>query len=75
MVEKYFDKNGKRIEAGMILQHVLDKSRETVYSCEDEQGRKDLGFNASNENWLARTGRNREIYPLYQFNLADWEIV
>lgn len=70
---KYRDKNGVIIEAGMTLKHD-DGSTELVYMCEDEDGNKDLGFNASNEDWLKRTGNTREIYPLYQFNLSEWEI-
>lgn len=74
MAQKYFDKNGEEILAGMTLKHE-DGTTDFVYSCEDENGKKDLGFNASNEAWLERTGRNREIYPLYQFNLKEYEIV
>lgn len=71
---RYFDKNGEEIKAGMTLQH-YDGSTEFVYSCVDENGQPDLGFNASNEKWLERTGRNREVYPLYQFSMEEWEIV
>ena len=72
---KYFDKHGQEITRGMFIRHE-DGSYERVYECEDENGNKDLGLNASNEAWLEKTGRNREIYPLYQFDTkSEWEIV
>ena len=70
----YKDKNGEAINEGMRLRHD-DGTVERVYACHDEEGTTDLGFNASNESWLDRTGRNREIYPLYQFPLHEYEIV
>jgi hypothetical protein len=70
----YKDKNGNIIKAGMRLKH-NDGTIERVYACEGENG-TDLGFNASNEAWLERyPDRNREIYPLYQFNLREYEII
>jgi hypothetical protein len=71
---EYFDKNGKQITRGMFIRHE-EGTYERVYECEDENGTKDLGINASNEAWLERTGRTREIYPLYQFDTKEWEIV
>jgi hypothetical protein len=68
LMEKYFDKNGEEIKQGMTLVHD-DGEREYVYPTKD-----DLGFNASNENWIGFDELKREIYPLYQFNLKEWSI-
>lgn len=69
MAQKYFDKNGKEILAGMIIQHG-DGDVEKVYASDD-----DLGVNASNEKHISFTEFNREIYPLYQFNMKEWVII
>ncbi len=74
MEVKYYDKNNKLIEKGMILRHD-DGDEELVYECINEYGDIGLGFNASNENWVGFDECNREIYPLHQFNLSEWEIV
>ncbi len=71
---KYYDKNGKEIVKGMVLQHD-DGDKELVYECINEYGELNLGFNASNENYVGFEGCNREIYPLHQFNLSEWKIV
>jgi hypothetical protein len=73
-MQKYFDKHGKEIKQGMTIKHD-DGDIELVYQCEDSDGNQDLGVNASNEAWLERHGGVREIYPLYQFNMKEWEIV
>lgn len=67
----YYDKNGTQIKAGMFIKHDDEDKAEKVYASDDN----DLGINASNEAWLERHGRNRELYPLYQFNLKEWVIV
>lgn len=67
----YFDVNGTQIKAGMFIMHKDDDHAEKVYTSDDG----DLGINASNEAWLERHGGNRELYPLYQFNLKEWVIV
>jgi hypothetical protein len=68
-MEKYYDKNGKEIKAGMKIRHD-DGEVELVYASED-----DLGLNASNENYAGFNPLRREIYPLYQFSMKEWEIV
>lgn len=68
-MEQYFDKNGKEIKEGMTIKHD-DGDLEKVYASKD-----DLGVNASNENHISFSEFNRQIYPLYQFNLKEWEIV
>lgn len=68
-MEKYYDKHGKEIKAGMTLRHD-DGDIELVYQAKD-----DLGFNASNENWAGFDPYKRELYPLFQFDLSEWEIV
>jgi hypothetical protein len=67
---EYKDKHGKLIEAGMTLKH-LTGAIEKVYETTDG----DLGFNASNENFSGFDPMLRELYPLYQFDMKDWEIV
>lgn len=72
---QYFDKNGLEIRAGMTLRHDDGEEKE-VFECGDEFGNGNLGFMASNPRFL----KNHpdwpvEYYPLYQFNLAEWEIV
>lgn len=69
-LQTYKDKNGKVIEKGMTLKH---NSGDVEYVYLADNG--ELGFNASNEAWLERHGRDRELYPLYQFDLSEWEIV
>lgn len=68
--QKYFDKHGEKIVEGMTLKHD-DGELELVYKADDGE----LGFNATNENWQGFDGSKREIYGLFQFNLAEWEIV
>jgi hypothetical protein len=67
---RYVDKHGTVIVAGMTLKHD-DGERAKVYETDDD----DLGFNASNEDWVGFTESGRQLYPLYQFNLTDWEVV
>jgi hypothetical protein len=69
-MEKYLDKNGKEIKEGMVLKHD-DGDVERVYKSEED----DLGFNASNEKFVGFTENNRKLYPLYQFDMREWEIV
>lgn len=64
------DKHGNKIEAGMTLRHV---DGELEYVHETVEG--DLGFNASNENHISFNELERKLYPLFQFDLAEWEIV
>lgn len=66
----YYDKNGKEIKSGMRLRHD-DGEISLVYTTDDG----DLGFNASNENWIGFDPLKRELYPLYQFDLKEYEIV
>lgn len=70
MNQKYLDKNGKEIKDGMTLKHE-DGSIEKVYASDDGK----LGFNATNENYPGWNGLHRELYPLYQFNLKEYEII
>jgi hypothetical protein len=70
LVNEYKDKHGKLIKADMILKHD-DGDTDKVYETADG----DLGFNASNENFSGFDPLFRELYPLYQFNLKEWEIV
>lgn len=78
MKKQYLDKNGRIIEAKMILQN-CDGAVMLVLDCDD-----DLGVNASNPSHIERYGAS-EVYPLHNFgglalkdfkyHLSDWEIV
>lgn len=69
MKQQYFDKNNKEIKEGMTIKHD-DGDLEKVYASDE-----DLGVNASNEQHISFDPLYRQIYPLYQFNLKEWEIV
>lgn len=72
---RYFDKNGAEILAGMTLRHCGGDVKK-VYECGDEFGNGNLGFSASNPNFLKlHPDWPTEYYPLSQFNLTEWEIV
>lgn len=66
---RYFDKNGNEILEGMKIKHD-DGDIELVYKCDDG----DLGVNASNENHAEFNELRRELYPLFQFSMKEWEI-
>jgi hypothetical protein len=74
MKKNYRDKHGKKIEHGMYLKH-NDGDVSYVYQCANPDGEEDLGFNASNENHISFNEMERKIYPLYQFNMKEYEIV
>lgn len=67
---KYLDRHCKVIQAGMLMRHI-DGDIEKVY--ESESG--DLGFNATNENHAGWDGISRQVYPLSEFALSEWEII
>lgn len=72
---RYFDKNGKEIQAGMIIRHKNGKE-DKVYECGDEFGTANLGFMASNPEFLKyHPDWPLEYYPLSNFNLSEWEVV
>jgi hypothetical protein len=71
MIHQYTDKHGVKIEAGMTLKHI-DGDIEKVYLADNG----DLGINASNEEWVGYVEEwNQKLYPLFQFDLREWEIV
>lgn len=66
----YKDSNGNEIKAGMVLVHE-DGEEQVVFACGDD----DLGFNASNPDFLkAHPEAPRQYYPLYQFDTTEWTI-
>lgn len=68
----YHDTNGRVIESGMFIKHVDEQNVEEVFPCGDN----DLGLLASNPDYLKNHPEAcEEYYPLYQFNLDEWEIV
>ena len=72
---RYFDKNGEEILAGMTLRGPRGDEKK-VYECGDEFGTANLGFMASNPRFLElHPDWPVEYYPLHQFNLNEWEIV
>ena len=62
---KYYDKNGHEVKAGMVL--VNDRGEQWVVcqtiSCLN--GEPDLGFSCN----------LYEAYPLWQFDMSEWEIL
>lgn len=66
---EYFDKNGKKIEAGMTIVH-NNGDEDLVYASDNG----DLGVNASNENYAGYHALNQKIYPLHQFDLSEWTV-
>lgn len=68
-MKKYVDAHGVEIHAGDTLRHIETNELEVVFKC----GEDDLGFNATNHNSPYVT--HEEAYPLYQFNLDEYEIV
>lgn len=71
---EYYDKNGKEIKAGMVIKHDSGDV-EKVYPNWDGD---DLGVNATNEQFFENhpnVDMRRQIYPLSQFDLSEWEIV
>lgn len=69
-VQIYHDKHGVQVKENMYLKHD-DGTVEKVYKGIEEE----LGFNASNEKWSGFSELKREIYPLYQFSMKEYEIV
>ena len=69
-MQKYFDKHGEEIKAGMKLRHD-NGNIELIYASDE-----DLGMNAANPKYLGGLYELGDlIYPLSQFNLREWEIV
>lgn len=66
---KYFDKHGNQIQAGMFIRH-NDGDVERVYAGVEDG---ELGINANNPNYPYP--QEPKIYPLYQFDLSEWEII
>lgn len=74
-MNRYYDKNGIEIKAGMILRH-NDGEENEVFECGDEFGSENLGFLATNPLFLKyHPDYHAEYYPLSQFNLDEWKIV
>lgn len=72
---KYTDCFGKEIVAGMLIR-IGDDAPERVYACEAQDGKEDLGINASNEEYLKHhPDAEREYYPLSNFPRGIIKIV
>lgn len=75
MSDKYVEYllDGKPLVPGELLFCMDDGKVEIVYACsqEDDKGREDLGFNATNfKSGVWKSGAwNQELYPLSQFAL------
>jgi hypothetical protein len=70
MAKRYFDKHGKQIKAGMKIKHD-NGDIDLVYLAKGG----DLGLNASNENFAGFDPMYRELYPLSEFDMKEFEIV
>lgn len=64
-MRKYFDKHRKEIKAGMTLRHDSGETWEVAETTNRLNGEKDLGMACN--TW--------EAYPLWSFDLGEWEIV
>ena len=63
---RYTDKNGRVVIPNDIIRFDGGMT-EKVY---------ELGINASNEEFLKRNPwRQRELYPLYQYNRTEYEVI
>ena len=72
---KYFDKNGVEIKASMTLL-MSDGATEPVYDTTDNDGKPDLGINASNEDSLRKhTNADREYYSLGSIDIKNAEVL
>lgn len=70
----YRDKNGNEIKSGMTIKHD-NGDIEKIYSNINED---DLGVNATNKRYEMNhpdSNMPRQIYPLSQFNMNEWEII
>ena len=65
IMRKYFDKHGKEIRAGMTLRHDGGETWEVAETTSSLDGEKDLGMVCN--PW--------EAYPLWSFDLSEWEIL
>lgn len=71
----YTDKNGRVVIPNDII--CFDGGMtEKVYLAEGTEEEYELGINASNEEFLKRNPwRQRELYPLYQYNRTEYEVI
>ena len=71
---KYYDKNGVEIKAGMML-IMSDRTTELVYATTNQDGKNDLGINASNEDYLCNHENCcRVYYSLGRIDLQNVEV-
>lgn len=61
---EYYDRNGKRVKAGMILVNDQGEEWEVCATTSGITGEEDLGFSCN----------DGEAYPLWQFNMKEWVI-
>lgn len=61
---EYYDKNGKEIKAGMVLVSDEGEEWEVCKTVSSATGEPDLGLSCG----------ACEAYPLWQFNMNEWEI-
>ena len=75
MSKHYFDKTGKEIYAGMVIQHD-NGDIEMVYDTIDYDGDNDLGIQATSKAYLKyHPNCEIEYYSLAAFNMNEWLIV
>ena len=72
---RYYDKDGKEIEAGMQLRQINTGEIHRVFDCDNETERKNIGFSASDPSFKKRhPDWDEEYLPLYLFDLKYWEV-
>lgn len=69
-MHNYYDKYNNLIKEGMLLKHDNGEIDLVVKSIDGN-----LGFNATNKNWIGYNYYPEEIYPLSNFNLMEFEII
>lgn len=70
-MKKYFDVNGEEIKEGMKLKCLEDGDIQEVYLADDG----DLGFNATNEDFVGYNPFTVQLYPLSEFDMREWQII
>lgn len=70
-MKQFKDKNGKTLKAGDVV--LIDGTiKDLLYSYENDEGKQNLGFNATNPDWYDKYGCGFvKYYSLYYFTIED----
>lgn len=72
----FYDRNSRRIYAGVSIRNIHDGSVDKVYATMNQYGQESLGVSATNPDFLvAHPEWPEEYFDLSQFDLSEWEIV